>query len=227
MNSLILIVEDDRNLQETLGNFLIDKGFYIKATSSLKEASEAMDLAPALVILDWNLTDGPGVELVKNLRTTGNRTPVILVSARTDVMDKVLALELGANDYLTKPFDPRELLARIRAQLQLTHPVDSKRGTNSKSLLLVHGDLRVDLNSRQVRFQSEMISLTKFEFDLLAFLIQAPGKVFTRDELLDEIWGYDQDQETRAIDNCVSQLRKKVPGDWLETVRGVGYRIKK
>jgi DNA-binding response OmpR family regulator len=145
---------------------------------------------------------------------------VILLTARADLVDRVLGLESGANDYVTKPFEPRELLARVRVQLR------SRRGHTVNREASVHAGVRLDPEKREVTFRQSQVELTRMEFELLRLLISSPGKVFSREELLDRVWGYENFQATRTVDTHILQLRQKLDDGLFETIRGVGYRMK-
>ena len=209
-----LLVEDDRALADSLAGYLRGEGFEALPAATLAEARRAKGYA--IVLLDWKLPDGPGIELLKQWRAEGTRVPVILLTARAELVDKVLALELGANDYLTKPFEPRELVARMRAQLRAVLPA---------ARLSVLG-VELCATTRRVTYEGRAVELTRMEFDLLKLLLENPGQVFSRDELLDRVWGYEHYPTTRTVDTHVLQLRQKLSSSLFETVRGVGYRLK-
>lgn len=213
----ILLVEDDINIRAQLGDFLKKEGFKILALGNVTQARQA-DLSKVdLAIVDWNLPDGEGLELIKSWRSRGENVPVILLTARTDVIDKVLGLEFGAQDYIVKPFDNREVLARARVQLR--EPV-------SKTDIWEVAGVRMQDSSREVSFNGNALELTKTEFDVLAILVRNPGRVFTREELLSKVWGTDSDAETRTVDMHVSKLRQKTAEGLIKTVRGLGYKLK-
>ena len=214
----ILLVEDDRALQESLSECLRAENFEILKASTIKEAQAALRDSPILIVLDWMLPDGQGIELLRELRASSNQIPVILLTARTDLVDKVLGLELGANDYMTKPFEPRELIARIRVQLR-------QPKANESTELLKAGPIQMDLNSHHVNFNNEEVSLTRMEFALLKLFLESPGKVFSRDEILDLVWGM-RYPTTRTVDMHIRQLRQKFAPEYFETIHGTGYRFK-
>ncbi len=212
MNRL-LIVEDEESLVTSLSEYLRREGFDVETARTVSAAREAA-AGVELVVLDWMLPDGQGIELLKEWRAGRPSLPGILLTARADVIDKVLALEAGARDYVTKPFHPRELAARIRAQLR-QDPVP------------VQTVVRFDARERSAVYLGRALELTKMEFDLLKFLADNAGQVFSRDELLDHVWGYESYPTTRTVDTHVLQLRQKLSPELIETVRGIGYRFRK
>ena len=218
----ILIVEDDPNIRDPLKDYLEKNGFRVAAVSLLSDAREQLKSKFDCLILDWNLPDGEGIELAKSLRATPASPPVLMLTARTDLIDKVVGLEVGANDYMTKPFEPRELLARLRNIIRSGAPQGA-----AKAQVIEHHGIEIDLTAREVRYKQKIVELTKMEFDLLRTFLENPGKTFSRDELLNLVWGYDQFPSTRTVDTHVLQLRNKFFEDLVETVRGIGYRCKK
>ena len=213
--SRILMVEDNASLAKSVSDYLITENFQVTLTANLFEAQKLKQNFD-LIILDWMLPDGQGIDFLRTLRKNQIWTPVIFLTAKADLIDKVLGLESGANDYMTKPFEPRELLARIRSHL---------RRPESKSDLITGRNLILDLNAREVKFNNVKIETTKKEFDLLALLLTNPNKVFSREELLNKIWGFDNYPTTRTVDTHVLQLRQKFSETLIQTVRGIGYRI--
>lgn len=165
------------------------------------------------------LPDGQGIDLLKEFRSRGIRIPIIILTARNELVDKVLGLESGADDYLTKPFEPRELVARIRARLR-------NGFVQKNSHKYLYGDLELDPELRVVKFKNKLLDLTKLEFELLKLLIEFPGRVFTRETILNKVWGFESYPTTRTVDNHIVQLRQKTENEIFETVRGVGYRIR-
>jgi len=217
----ILLIEDDGNLGVSLKNYLEGEGYTLKLLTTLKEASE-IDLSNfKIIILDWMLPDGQGLDFLKKIRQSFISNPVIMLTARAELIDKVIALESGANDYLTKPFEPRELVARIRVQLR--EKLSGKRQGFEKVKI---GELVIDKNRREATFSGKKIELTKLEYDLLLLMAEAPGKPFSREELLNKIWGYESYPTTRTVDTHILQLRQKTSDDYVETIRGIGYRFK-
>lgn len=213
--SQVLLVEDDLNLQKSLSEFLRGEGYEVSTTGSFEEALTKSPKRFEAIILDWMLNGKSGIDLLKKWRREGEETPVILLTAKSDLVDKILGLELGADDYLTKPFEPRELLARIRVQTR-----------KAASTLSVPTSSRIRLNpdTKEVKFDETPIELTKMEYHLLKLFIENPNKVFSRDELLNQVWGYDSYPTTRTVDTHILQLRQKLSPELFETIRGMGYR---
>lgn len=214
----ILLVEDDSSLGPAIQNTLKSEGYEVNLCPSLSTAREALKDEHSLILLDWMLPDGQGIDLLKDIK---KQTPVIMLTARADLIDKVLGLESGANDYMTKPFEPRELLARIRVQLR-----DSSNKANEKEQAseITSNGIVLNLNERKIFYHDQELVFTKMEFDLLHLLISNPKMVYSREKLLDEVWGYDNYPTTRTVDTHVLQIRQKICNDVIETVRGVGYR---
>lgn len=231
----ILIVEDHENISRTLKTHIESEGHQVEIAGGIKEARSLLTMSPVpdLILLDWMLGDGQGIDLLKDLRRQGKMMPIIFLTARAELVDKVLGLEMGANDYMTKPFESRELMARIRVQLR-----DAKRteenenasfnpGSGQSDLPLIQlGDLIIDRTRYKVSYRGMPIELVKKEFDLLMLFAESPEKVFSRDEILNKVWGYDVFPTTRTVDTHVMLLRQKIQSDLIETVRSVGYRLK-
>lgn len=217
----ILLIEDDKNLGESLKKYLVDQGYGTHLAKTLEEA-RALDLKEfKLILLDWMLPDGQGLDFLKELRTKKVSTPIIMLTARTELIDKILGLESGANDYMAKPFEPRELVARIRVQLRnksYNGPKENDRLTN--------GLLVMDLIKREVTYNSKLQDLTKMEFELLKLLLSSPGRAYSREELLNKVWGFENYISTRTVDTHVLQLRQKLDDSLIETIRGVGYKMR-
>ncbi|ELV8624893.1 two-component system response regulator [Vibrio cidicii] len=219
MKQTLLLVEDDKNLADGLLVSLEQAGYECLHAESISEVEPLWQKAD-LVILDRQLPDGDSVSYLPEWKKSKN-IPVILLTALVTVKDKVAGLDSGANDYLTKPFAEAELFARIRAQLR--SPETSEQLNTDQ---VVTENLVIDKSTREVFFKGEQITLTRTEFDLLLFLASNLGRVFTRDELLDHVWGYNHFPTTRTVDTHVLQLRQKLPGLEIETLRGVGYKMK-
>jgi DNA-binding response OmpR family regulator len=226
MRRRLLVVEDDATLGQALSFNLVREGYEVSLAGTGPEALEAVrHRRPDLVLLDVMLPGMSGVEVLRVMRQEGIQTPVIIVSAKTDELDRVVGLKVGADDYVTKPFSRPELLARIEAVLRR-----GRRAPEADEPLeeaLEFDGLRIDPARRQVTLAGEPLHLTTKEFDLLAHLAAAPGRIFTRDQLLARIWGYDYEGDTRTVDVHLSWLRTKLRGrgghNWFRTVRGVGY----
>ncbi|MDP5252972.1 MULTISPECIES: response regulator transcription factor VxrB [unclassified Vibrio] len=219
MKQTLLLVEDDKNLADGLLVSLEQAGYECLHAERISEVAELWSKAD-IVVLDRQLPDGDSVEHLKEWKNI-NDVPVILLTALVTVKDKVAGLDSGANDYLTKPFAEAELFARIRAQLRSPDSADQDEKDR-----VVTEDLIIDKGTREVFYKDESITLTRTEFDLLLFLASNLGRVFTRDELLDHVWGYNHFPTTRTVDTHVLQLRQKLPGLEIETLRGVGYKMK-
>nr|WP_246847566.1 response regulator transcription factor VxrB [Vibrio crassostreae] len=214
----LLLVEDDKNLADGLLVSLEQAGYECLHAELISEVEGYWEQAD-LVILDRQLPDGDSVDSLPGWKKKKD-IPVILLTALVTVKDKVAGLDSGANDYLTKPFAEAELFARIRAQLRLP---DAEDQDASK---VMAQNLVIDKATREVFFNEQEVTLTRTEFDLLLFLASNLGRVFTRDELLDHVWGYNHFPTTRTVDTHVLQLRQKLPGLEIETLRGVGYKMK-
>jgi DNA-binding response OmpR family regulator len=215
---LVLILEDERSIADLERLYLTEAGYgvHVERDGRLGLA-RVRELRPVAIILDVGLPGMDGIEICRILRESGDWTPVIFVTARDDEVDRVLGLELGADDYVTKPFSPRELVARLRSVLR------RHEGPEAGSVLTV-GDVTIDQERRRVTARGQEVSLTTTEFDLLARLASFPGRVFTREELLSSVWGHVDYASGRTVDVHVAQVRAKLgAGSPIRTVRGVGY----
>jgi len=224
----ILIVEDDRNLLDTLRYNLRKEGYN---TVTAVDGDEALYIArrekPDLIILDIMLPKLSGFEVCRILRKEMT-VPILILTAKTDEVDKVVGLEIGADDYMTKPFSMRELLARLGAMLRRADMLE-KQLVGEKKILKI-GDLEVDIGRHQALHKGSRLELTPKEYDLLAFLATYKGLVFSREQLLDKVWGYDFAGDTRTVDVHIRWLRQKIESDpakpeHLVTVRGAGYKL--
>lgn len=215
----VLIVEDDAAIAEPLAESLAAEGFEPTVVSSGREAVEHAPRSD-VVLLDLGLPDLDGIDVCRHIRAASS-VPVIVVSARGDEIDRVLLLELGADDYVVKPFGARELVARIRAVLRR-----AERPVGDEGDAVGAGGVRIDLRARRVVLDGAELDLTPKEFDLLAFLAADPGRAFTRQEILETIWDPHWYGPTKTLDVHVASLRRKL-GDprWIETVRAVGFRF--
>ncbi|MBM6930842.1 response regulator transcription factor [[Clostridium] spiroforme] len=214
----LLIIEDEKNMSELLKLELSHSGYDCHQAFDGKDGLEmALNDHYDLILLDLMLPRMNGIEVCRRLREHKD-TPVIMLTARDSVMDKVNGLQIGADDYVAKPFDMEELIARIHALLRRTQ---MKKEMNT----LEHGELHIDLPTRKVIYQHKEIVLTVTEFDLLMLLVKNAGQVLTRHQILDEVWGYDDDVSTNIIEVYIRYLRNKMKGIPIETVRGVGYRL--
>ncbi len=219
MKNELLLIEDDESLGESIRKLLVMEGFGVTWVKSLVEARSSLSEEIKMIVLDWMLPDGQGIDFLKELRSSSNLIPVIMLTARVELIDKIIGLESGANDYMTKPFEPRELVARIRVQLRVKPVLQEKKSE------IRFEDLIVDCDARKVMFKGVEIEFTKMEFDLLRLLAESPGRAFSREEILNKVWGYDSYPTTRTVDTHVLQLRQKLEDELIETVRGVGYRL--
>jgi DNA-binding response OmpR family regulator len=219
----ILVIDDDESLRDTLGVMLEREGFEaVLAGDGRSGFQQAVALKPRLILVDLLMPCLSGTEVCKQLRARGMKTPMIVLSANAGEMDKVRLLEIGADDYMVKPFGVRELLARIRAVLRRTSPEDTK--------VLEFGQVEVDLTRRVVQREGRELKLTRAEYNLLTYFLQNPDRVLSRDVILNSVWGYDYCPQTRTVDAHVVRLRQKLepeaarPRHFL-TVHGVGYRF--
>jgi DNA-binding response OmpR family regulator len=222
-SELILLVDDEPSIIQLSRMYFEREGFRVMEIGDGESALEAIaKQRPALVVLDVMLPKLDGFEVCRKLRADGDQTPIIMLTARDEDIDKILGLELGADDYLTKPFNPRELIARVKAILRRSDGV--KRADNQP---LHRGDLTIDPVSREVRVASQTLDLRTQEFDLLLTLAEQPGRVFSREQLLQLAWGFDFYGQTRTVDVHIAHLRKKLEGSnvKIETVTGVGYKL--
>jgi DNA-binding response OmpR family regulator len=218
----ILVVEDETSISSFVAAYLRNAGYTVRTASSAKAA--LVDVAgemPSLIVLDLNLPDGDGVELCRRIRKSSD-VPILMLTARDEDVDKIIGLEVGADDYMTKPFNPRELVARVKSVLRRASPERRRSETEE----LRHGDLVVNSGKREVYVGDEEIRLAPKEFDLLWELLDHRGIVLTRDQLLERVWGYTFAGDTRTVDVHVRQIRRKL-GDAspIVTVWGVGYKV--
>ena len=228
MARTILVVDDERTLRETLAESLETEGFVVVQAADGREAINAFRRShPDLILLDLMLPELSGTEVCRIIRSESG-VPILMLTAKSAELDKVVGLELGADDYVTKPFSFRELLARIRALLRRSEQQSQTAETETVEL----GRIKVDLAGRRLLRGTEVLAVKPKAFELLAFLIRNAGHVFTRDQLLERVWGYDYAGETRTVDVHVHWLRALIEDDpaipvYLETVRGVGYVLRR
>jgi len=226
----ILVVDDEPNIARLIRMYLDREGFNtILAASGSEALSRIEQHRPALVILDIMLPDIDGLEVCREIRRSDNPVPIIMLTARETDEDKIEGLELGADDYVTKPFVPRELVARVKAILRRSGKAADPAARHSEVIDL--GALKIEPDRREVRLDGELIQLRAKEYDLLTELARRPGIVFTREHLLQNVWGYDFIGDSGTIDVHVRRLRSKLGDDsasprFIETVWGVGYRFK-
>lgn len=223
--SRILVVEDDVDAAQVVRAYLAREGYDVEVVhDGAAGLQAALTAPPALVVLDWMLPGVGGPEFLTALRRE-QRTPVIMLTARSEESDRVVGLELGADDYVVKPFSPRELVARVRAVLRRSQAREGGEADEA----VEHGGLRVDPLKRRASFAGREVELTTLEFDLLFALARAPGRVFSRNDLIERVWGPEFAGVDRVVDVHVSNLRQKLASvgadALLVTVRGVGYKV--
>ena len=223
----ILIIEDERKIARFIELELKHEGYQVDyAGTGTLGLEKILEEDSDLVILDVMLPELSGIEVCRSAREQGITTPIIMLTAKDDVMDKVSGLDNGADDYMTKPFAIEELLARIRVALNRAQ----KQKEPKKSTVYAYGELQVDMGKHEVRYGAEQISLTKKEYDLLAYLLQHRNEVVSRETLLSEVWDYDYVGETNVVDVYIRYIRQKIDDHYgakiINTVRGVGYIIK-
>jgi DNA-binding response OmpR family regulator len=224
-NNRLLLIDDDNRLTAMMGDYLRGNGFDVTAAASLAAGREALRSSPFdALVLDLMLPDGDGLDLTRELRndTRTRRLPLLMLTARGEPLDRILGLEIGADDYLPKPFEPRELLARVRALLRRAQP---EAATDD---VLRFGRLEIDLGAREARLDGARCDLTSHQFDLLVVLAQSPGRVLSRDQIMDALKGHPVDAFDRSIDVHVSRIRSVIEDDAKNpkrvlTVRGTGY----
>ena len=221
----ILIIEDEPDIRRNLEYNLSREGFSVSAAASISEANTLLASTDYnLILLDLMLPDGSGLDLCKSIKSNSDTEsiPIIILTAKDDEVDKVVGFELGADDYVTKPFSVRELILRVKAVL--------KRGSKKKEIVEVvrqFGDLKIDVDSHEVHVDDTKINLTALEFRLLRQLVDTRGRVQSRDQLLSDVWGYSAEVTTRTVDTHVKRLREKLGpmGKYVQTIRGVGYKF--
>ena len=226
MSVNILVIEDEPDIRRNLEYNLGREGFKASSVGSIDEANEKLKSKKFdLILLDLMLPDGSGLDLCKKIKSNSETeaTPIIILTAKDDEVDKVVGFELGADDYVTKPFSVRELILRIKAILK-------RSDTKTKEVVEVErqfGDLKIDVDSHEVHVDSQLIELTALEFRLLKELVDKRGRVQSRDQLLSEVWGYNAEVTTRTVDTHIKRLREKLGsmGKYVQTIRGVGYKF--
>lgn len=222
MRRTVLLVEDEAHIAEVVEMYLEQAGFKVRWVTEGREAvKQISDPSVELVLLDLMLPDADGIDVFRELKRHRD-VPVIMLTARDSEGDRVLGLEIGADDYVPKPFSPRELVARVKTVLRRREPAVQGEGVASPVEV---GRMRLDPESREVTVGGSPVELTRKEFDLLAFLLGRPGRVSTRTQLLEAVWGYPGDVDSRTVDVHVAQIRRKLGDDCpVKTVRGVGYK---
>ena len=221
----ILVIEDEPDIRRNLEYNLSREGFSVSWAASISEAKLILNSDYFnLILLDLMLPDGSGLDLCKSIKSDSKTesTPIIILTAKDDEVDRVVGFELGADDYVTKPFSVRELILRVKAVL--------KRGTKKREIVEVErqfADLKIDVDSHEVHVDDKKINLTALEFRLLRQLVDRRGRVQSRDQLLSDVWGYSSEVTTRTVDTHVKRLREKLGpmGKYVQTIRGVGYKF--
>ena len=227
MAHCVLIIEDEPDIRKTIDYNLSKESFKVVQAESIAQGEKALAANKIdVIILDLMLPDGSGLTLCRDIKSDAKtkHIPIIILTAKTEEVDRVVGFELGADDYVTKPFSVRELILRVKAILK--RGIDSPQQEND-SFDIEAGDIRLNLDAHQVFVGDEEITLTALEFRLLKHLLDRRGRVQTRDQLLEEVWGYSSDVTTRTVDTHIKRLREKLlgAGDCIQTIRGVGYRL--
>ncbi len=223
MHQHVFIVEDDPNIRDIVKAYLVKEGYEVSVVGDAESAwAYAENQQPDMWILDIMLPGMDGYELCKRIRQV-SEVPIIIISAKDEEVDKILGLELGSDDYLTKPFSPRELVARVKRLFKRTQPKETE---SVQTDAITVGDLSINHKERRVFWQGEEIDVTSKEYELLYHLVKNENRAFSREELLTLVWGDDYFGSDRAVDDLVKRLRKKMDGVPLETVWGYGYRLR-
>jgi len=225
MPTKILVIEDEPDIRKTLEYNLSREGYEVAVSGTLQEAKKLLEPSLSLLVLDLMLPDGSGLDLCREIKKNSllSNIPIIILTAKDDEVDRVVGFELGADDYVTKPFSVRELILRVKAVL--------KRGEINKPELVEverqFGDLSIDVDSHEVHVNSELVVLTALEFKLLKQLVDRRGRVQSRDQLLSDVWGYSSEVTTRTVDTHIKRLREKLGpmGKYVQTIRGIGYKF--
>lgn len=227
MAEKILLVDDEEMIVESIEFALSQEGYEVVKAFDGQEALQQVQLSkPNLIVLDLMLPKLSGLEVCRLLRREQNDVPIIMLTAKGEEIDRVIGLEVGADDYLIKPFSLRELVARIKALLRRSKPADHERQVK----VYQHGDLLINLSEHRVMVGEREVELSPKEFKILAMLMQQPGRVFSREELLEQVWGLDFYGDTKTVDVHIRWLREKIEDDpsspkYIQTVRGFGYRL--
>ncbi len=224
----ILVVDDEVDIVDFIDDYLTGEGYeVVKAYNGVEALDEMRQNLPDLVVLDIMLPGLDGFEVCKQMRTEST-VPILMVTAKDTDVDKIIGLEIGADDYMPKPFNPRELVARVKAILRRTYRQDYQ--PHSQTVTLKHKDLSIDTERRMANIGHKQLELTMKEFDLLLFLMRNPGHVYSRDHLLDNVWGQDSFVGARTVDVHIRRLREHIEADtsqpqYIKTVWGVGYKF--
>ncbi|WP_338750610.1 response regulator transcription factor [Bacillus sp. FJAT-52991] len=232
MAKTILVVDDEQSIVTLIKYNLEQAGYQVITALDGKEGlDKAMEESPDLMILDWMLPGMDGMEVCKELRQQKVSTPILMLTAKDEEFDKVLGLELGADDYMTKPFSPRELLARVKAILRrIQHLPKEEEIIESEDRCFEVSELKIFPDQYEAYFLEELLELTPKEFELLLYLVENKGRVLTRDQLLSAVWKYDFAGDTRIVDVHISHLREKIEQNtrkpqYIKTIRGLGYKL--
>lgn len=225
----ILVVDDEENIRELIKFNLETAGYSVELAADGQAGIDKLDNSLDLIILDLMLPVLDGLTVCRKIRGNDQyqHIPIIMLTAKGEEIDKILGLEMGADDYLTKPFSPRELLARIKAILRRLASSKNQEKRDHEDLTFKKGELELNIQSHELKKSGDLLELTPKEFDLLEVLLKNSGKVLTRDILLESIWGYEYSGDTRTVDVHIRRLRGKIGDDYIKTVRGVGYKFAK
>jgi two-component system phosphate regulon response regulator PhoB len=226
MSNKVLVIEDEPDIRKTLEYNLTREGFEVYGCGSIKEAKKLIENPNfSIILLDLMLPDGSGLDLCREVKSdsTTQDIPIIILTAKDDEVDKVVGFELGADDYVTKPFSVRELILRVKAILKRNNKTVSTPLEINRNF----GSLKMDIESHEVFIDDQEVVLTALEFKLLNQLVERRGRVQTRDQLLSDVWGYSSDITTRTVDTHIKRLREKLGtmGKYVQTIRGVGYKF--
>ncbi len=229
MLNKVLVIEDEPDIRKTLEYNLSREGYTVEGCGSIEEANTFLENPSySIILLDLMLPDGSGLDLCKQIKSNPetNETPILILTAKDDEVDKVVGFELGADDYVTKPFSVRELILRVKAILK-RNTKTSNPSNQTHEINRNFGSLKINVESHEVFINDEEIILTALEFKLLRQLVERRGRVQTRDQLLTDVWGYSSDVTTRTVDTHIKRLREKLGsmGKYVQTIRGVGYKF--
>lgn len=225
----IMVIDDEKNIRELIKFNLENAGYEVVLVGDGQAGLDRLDETFDLIVLDLMLPGIDGLTFCRKVRTNNSTgyIPIIMLTAKGEEVDRIIGLEIGADDYLAKPFSPRELLARIKAILRRVNTLEVEKVGNENISPIKRGQLELDIQSHEVSVNGELQELTPKEFDLLKLLLLNEGKVLTRDLLLQKIWGYEYAGDTRTVDVHIRRLRQKIGEDFIITVRGVGYKFAK
>lgn len=225
----VLVVEDENEIRDLICLLLLRQGLRVQSCTSVIEADEILKKSQFdVVILDWMLPQSSGIDFLKSIRSRGIKIPVLMVTAKSEPQDVVFGLENGADDYMSKPFEPAVLIARTKALLRRAQVIHDDEKSNHDSEILRSGGIEINLKSYECKISSELVHLTPSEFKILSEMIKNQGRVLTRETLVERVQGEGISVTGRTIDTHVFGLRKKMgdQADWIETIRGVGYRVR-